>query len=78
MVELPEEGGQALGLVVGPTDGEDQISKCTIASGRGYTGGVGIVLDQCWLNGIKSWGHVKKMHGEDFFGGNVSEKFEGE
>ena len=54
------------------------MSKCTIASSRGYTDNVGIELDQCWLNGLKSWGHVRKMHGEDVFGGKGSDKFEGE
>ena len=54
------------------------MSKCNIASSHGYTGGVGIDLYQCWLNGLKSWGHVWKMHGEDVFGGKCSEKFEGE
>ena len=41
------------------------MSKCTIVSVRGYTGG-------------KSWGRVWKMNGEDGFGGKGSENFEGE
>ena len=54
------------------------MSKFTIASARGYTGGVGVELDQCWLNGIKIWGHVKRMHSEDVFGGKDSGNFKGE
>ena len=51
--------------------------KCTTASGRGYTGGIVVELDQCWLNGLKSLGRVWRMHGEDVFGGKVSDNFEG-
>ena len=53
------------------------MSNCTTASGSGYTGGFGIELDQCWLNGLKSWVHIKE-NTEDVFGRKVSEKFEGE
>ena len=49
--------------------------KCTIASGHGYTGSVGVELDQFWLNGLKSWGHVWRMHGKDIFGGKGSKNF---
>ena len=54
------------------------MSKCTIASSCGYTGGVGVELDQYWLNRLKSWGHVRRMYGKDVFGGKGSENFEGE
>ena len=54
------------------------MSKRTITSSRGYTCGIGVELDRCWLNGLKGWGHVRIIHGKYVFGGEGSKNFKGE